>query len=169
MSNHNVNQPLRPSISGYILTEELYSGRRTSVYRALAAPETQTSPVVIKFLRGESKAAGRPSAHPSFNELVRFRNQFIIAQKLASPGIVTPLTLELWNHSYALVMEDVKGLGLWNYLQTHGHLSITQVIEIAIQLADTLHHLSQHRVLHKDINPANILIQPDTHQIWLTD
>ncbi|MEM9005256.1 MAG: PAS domain S-box protein [Cyanobacteria bacterium P01_F01_bin.86] len=167
MSNHP-DQPLLSPILGYILTEELYAGSRTAVYRASTDADTQAysvahsvaRPVVIKVLR---------SPRPSFNDLVRFRNQFIIAKNLAIPGIVKPLTLEAWNHSYALVMEDVGGLALRDYLRSQGRLSVTQVMAIALQLADTLHHLGQHRVLHKDINPANILVHPDTHQIWLTD
>ncbi|MEM9008826.1 MAG: AAA family ATPase, partial [Cyanobacteria bacterium P01_F01_bin.86] len=74
-----------------------------------------------------------------------------------------------WNHSDALVMEDVGGIALRDYIRSHGRLSLEQVMAIALQLADSLHHLGQHRVVHKNINPANILIHPDTHQIWLTD
>ncbi|MEO1623311.1 MAG: AAA family ATPase, partial [Cyanobacteria bacterium J06632_3] len=156
MSNH-LNQPLLPDIPGYDLTEELYVGSRTAVYRALA---DQARPVVIKVLR---------ASHPSFKALVRFRNQYIIAKNLSMEGIVRPLALEPWAHSYALVMEDVGAIALGEYLQSCRPLSVGEVLEIALQMADILHYLGQHRVLHKDINPANILIHPDTHKIWLTD
>ncbi len=158
MSN-SLNRRL-PSIPGYTLTEPIYVGSRTAVYRALAGEGKQAKPLVIKILRSPS---------PSINELVRFRNQYIIAKKLACPGIVTPLALVFWNHSYALVMEDVSGIALWEYMRTYDRLTIEQVMAIALQMADNLHHLSQHQVLHKDINPANILIDPETDQIWLTD
>lgn len=171
MSN-NLNQTSLPSIADYILTEELYVGRRTTVYRALAKDDTQAHTVarsvVIKVLRW-SMGKGQRSTHPSIHELVRLRNQYIIAKDLPIENIVRPLALEPWNHGYALVMEDVGGISLQDYLDIHGHLSITQVMTIALQLADVLHNLSQHRVLHKDINPTNILIHPNTHQIWLTD
>ncbi|MEM9005257.1 MAG: serine/threonine-protein kinase PknK, partial [Cyanobacteria bacterium P01_F01_bin.86] len=166
--SHPLNQPLLPDVPGYSLTEELYMGECTAVYRALVNVDTQSRsvarsvarPVVIKVLRSPS---------PSPCELVRFRNQYIIAQTLTFPGIVKPLALESWNHSYALVMEDVGGIALRDYMKTHGCLPVSQVMTIALQLADILHYLSQHRVLHKDINPANILIHPDTYQIWLAD
>ncbi len=153
MSEHTL-----PSITGYNLTAQLYAGLRTAVYRAVG--EHHGEPVVIKVLRSPS---------PSFNEIVRFRNQYIIAKNLNSSNIVKPLALVPWKTSYALVMEDVGGISLRSYLQTHKHLSVEQVMTIALQMADSLHHLSQHQVLHKDINPANILIHPDTHQVWLTD
>ncbi len=153
-----MSEPTLPSITGYTLKAQLYAGVSTAVYRAVS--EQHGEPVVIKGLRSPS---------PSFNELVRLRNQYIIAKNLNSPNIVKPLALVPWGNSYALVMEDVGGISLRSYLQTHKHLSVEQVMAIALQMADSLHHLSQHHILHKDINPANILIHPDTHQVWLTD
>ena len=147
-----------PSIPGYVLTAQLYVGSRTAVYRAVSEPDGQS--VVIKVLTTPS---------PAINELVRLRNQYIIAHKLDSSSIVKLLALVPWQHSYALVMEDVGAIALRDYLQTRDRLTIEEVLAIALQLVDSLHHLSQHRILHKDINPANILIHPDTHQIWLTD
>uniref|UniRef100_A0ACD5GSM4 Serine/threonine protein kinase n=1 Tax=Desertifilum tharense IPPAS B-1220 TaxID=1781255 RepID=A0ACD5GSM4_9CYAN len=40
---------------------------------------------------------------------------------------------------------------------------------IALQLADILHGLYQHRVIHKDLKPTNILINPKTQQVKLID
>ncbi|MEM9002804.1 MAG: serine/threonine-protein kinase PknK, partial [Cyanobacteria bacterium P01_F01_bin.86] len=151
------DQPL-PSIAGYTLTAQLYCGSRTAVYRAV--DEHNGESVVIKVLT---------TPYPSINELVRFRNQYVIAQNLNSPGIIKPLALVPWNHRYALVMEDVGAIPLRDSLQNGDRLAVEQVLTIALQLADSLHHLNQHRVLHKDINPSNILIHPDTHQVWLTD
>ena len=44
-----------------------------------------------------------------------------------------------------------------------------EVLAIALQLTDILHHLCQHRVVHKDLKPANILIHPDSKQVQLID
>ncbi|MEO1622651.1 MAG: AAA family ATPase, partial [Cyanobacteria bacterium J06632_3] len=167
MSN-NLNQTLFPSIPDYTLIEELYVGRCTAVYRALAEADTQTRSVVIKVLR-RPMGEGQRSTPPHIHELVRFRNQYVTAKHLPIEGVVRPLRLEQWNHSYFLVMEDVAGISLRDYLEIHGRLSVARVMTIALQLVDVLCHLSQYRVLHKDINPTNILIHPDTHQIWLTD
>ena len=154
-----LNHPL-PTVPGYTLTEALHVGKCTAIYRALTVGKNHGKPVVLKLLR---------SHDPSFNELASFRNQYIVTKDLPILSIVKPLTLEPWNHSYVLVMEDVGGIALQEYVQTRGRLSIEQVMVIALQLVDSLHHLSRHRILHKNINPTNILIHPDTHQIWLTD
>ncbi|MBW4465015.1 MAG: AAA family ATPase [Pegethrix bostrychoides GSE-TBD4-15B] len=146
-----------PDIAGYAITEQLYLGSRTAVYRAVQTAEQRS--VVIKVMRRD---------YPSFGELVQFRNQYSIAQDLPIPGIVQPLSLELVGSSYALVMEDGGGISLGQYIQQQS-LDLPVVLEIASQIADILHALSQHRVVHKDIKPANILIQPESRQVKLID
>ncbi len=59
-------------------------------------------------------------------------------------------------------------LDLAQYIQQHP-LSLTEILDIAIQLAAILHELHQNRVIHKDIKPANILIHPDSKHIKLID
>ncbi|MCY7406980.1 MAG: trifunctional serine/threonine-protein kinase/ATP-binding protein/sensor histidine kinase [Alkalinema sp. CAN_BIN05] len=148
---------LWPDIAGYVLTERLYFGPRSAVYRAVQA--TSERPVVIKVLR---------QAYPSFGELVQFRNQYTIAKNLPIAGIVQPLSLELLGSSYALIMENWGGVSLNNYTQQN-YLNLVDVLAIALQLADILHDLCQHQVVHKDIKPANILISPETKQVKLID
>ncbi|MGD1928264.1 MAG: AAA family ATPase [Leptolyngbyaceae cyanobacterium] len=146
-----------PTISGYTLVEQLYVGSRTAVYRAVQNADQRS--VVIKVLQHE---------HPSFGELVQFRNQYTIAKDLPIPGIIQPLSLASLENGYALVMEDWQALSLAKYCQQHS-LTLTEVLEITLQMAAILHDLGQHRVVHKDIKPANILIRPESQQIKLID
>ncbi|MBI4784345.1 MAG: AAA family ATPase [Oscillatoriophycideae cyanobacterium NC_groundwater_1537_Pr4_S-0.65um_50_18] len=148
---------LYPEISGYTIVEQLYLGSRTAVYRAMQIA-TQC-PVVIKVLRRD---------YPSFGELVQFRNQYAIAKNLPIPGIVRPLSLEPLGSGYGLVMEDGGGVSLEKFTQQQP-LALDEVLAIALQIADILHDLSQHRVVHKDIKPANILIYPESQQVKLID
>jgi len=148
---------LFPTIPGYTLVEQLYLGSRTAVYRAVRTAQQQL--VVIKVLRHE---------YPSFSELVQFRNQYTIARNLPIPGIVQPLGLEPLDSGYALVMEDWGGIALSNYMQQQP-LELVDILAIAVQVADILHDLGQHHVVHKDIKPANILIHPESKQIKLID
>lgn len=148
---------LFPGIPGYTIVEQLYLGSRTAVYRAIEMAHNRS--VVIKILRHE---------YPSFGELVQFRNQYAIASRLPLAGIVQPLRLEPLGSGYALVMEDWGGVSLSKYLQQQS-LTLTDVLTIGLQIAEILHGLGQHRVVHKDIKPANILIRPETKQVKLID
>ncbi|MEB3282508.1 MAG: AAA family ATPase [Lyngbya sp.] len=153
------------NLPNYQITEQLYAGTRTLVYRGIRISDEQ--PVVIKLLRNK---------YPNFNEIVQFRNQYTIAKNLDFPNIIKLLTLEVYDHSYALIMEDFGGISLSDYLEIatdknpqDKYLSLTEFLEIAIPLTETLHYLYQNRVIHKDIKPANILINPNTKQIKLID
>ncbi len=144
-------------IPGYQITEKLHDSSRTLVYRGIRVSNSQ--PVVIKLLRQE---------YPTFNELVQFCNQYTITRNLDIPTIIKPYSLETHKNGYALVMEDFGGLSLAKYIQTQPLNSI-QFLPIAILLANTLHQLHQQRVIHKDIKPANILINPTSQEVKLID
>ncbi|MDZ7967512.1 MAG: AAA family ATPase [Nostoc sp. DedSLP03] len=145
----------------YQISEQLYAGSRTVVYRAIR--EADRLPVVIKLLQQE---------YPNFNELLLFRNQYTIAKNLDLPGIVHPYSLEPYRNSYALVMEDFGGISLRDWLNkkmASNQYTLTEFLDIAIALSNILEGLYRHRVIHKDIKPANILINPETKQVKLID
>jgi predicted ATPase/signal transduction histidine kinase len=151
--------------SGYQITEQLYAGSRTLVYRAIR--ESDSNPVILKLLQNEM---------PTFSELVQFRNQYAIIRGITDrnssnvtlPGIIQAYSLEHCGNGWLLAMEDFGGISLSQFTQGHP-LEIATFSAIAIQLADILHYLYQHRVIHKDIKPANILIHPVTKQVKLID
>jgi len=146
------------NLAGYHLDVPIYQGTRTLVYRGMRNDDGQP-PVIIKVLR---------NPHPHFNELVQFRNQYIIARYLDHPAIVQPLALERYGNGYALVMADEGAIALRDYWQQFPR-DLSDFLPIAIQLAEALHYLSQQRIIHKDLKPANILIHPESQHVKLID
>ncbi|ABA21602.1 Serine/Threonine protein kinase and Signal Transduction Histidine Kinase (STHK) with GAF sensor [Trichormus variabilis ATCC 29413] len=157
-----LSDPIFP-LSGYRITEQLYFGSKTIVYRGLRKQDQK--PVVIKLMRNE---------YPTFQEIAQFRNQYTITKDLDIPGIVKPLSLETYRNSYALVMEDFGGLSLkdWGQISKDSNeygTVLKRFFHIAIAIASTLESLHRSRIIHKDIKPANILINPTTLEIRVTD
>ncbi|MEH2224868.1 trifunctional serine/threonine-protein kinase/ATP-binding protein/sensor histidine kinase [Nostoc sp.] len=155
----------RVNIPGYKVSEELYNGSRTIVYRGYR--ETDSLPVAIKLLK---------NTYPSFSELLSFRNQYTIAKNLNSPLIVQTYSLEPHQNGYVLVMEDFGGISLKDWGLRSGEWkigrnleSLMEFLEIAIALCNTLDVLYRDRIIHKDIKPANILINSKTKQVKLID
>ena len=148
------------SLTNYEIGDLIHESDRTIVYRGVAKADSQ--PVAIKLLRNE---------FPSFNELVQFRNQYTIARNLQIEGIVKPLELVSYQNGYALIMPDFGGLSLGEYY--HNLLpatkDISQFLDIAIQITEIIYQLHQNRIIHKDIKPANILINPETRQVKIID
>ena len=141
----------------YQITEQLYSGSRTLVYRA--KQQSDSKPVVIKLMRSE---------YPNFRELLQFRNQYTITKNIKFSGIISSYKLEPYQNAYALIMEDFGGISLKQYIHDYSP-GLIEFLEMAIQLAEILEQLYKNRVIHKDIKPDNILINPDTKQIKLID
>jgi serine/threonine protein kinase len=147
------------SILGYRIIEELYSGSRTQVYRAVR--ESDLAPVAIKLLK---------NSFPSFHELLSFRNQYTIAKNLHSPSIIQTYSLEPFQNGYILVMEDFGGISLNDYFAQNQSIAfLKEFLVIAIALCNTLDILYRDRIIHKDIKPSNILINPETKQVKLID
>ena len=154
-------------IIGYQITEQIYEGHRTRVYRGCR--ESDQTPVILKILK---------SKYPSFNELVLFRNQYTITKNLELPGVISPIALEAYHHGYMLVMLDQGCISLQQYISNiKAQLEPTQPAQfpldqfwaIAIQIVKILEGLYQKRIIHKDIKPENILIHPATETIYLID
>ncbi|MDB9512031.1 AAA family ATPase [Kamptonema animale CS-326] len=161
MNNYTENSKPQTNfqILDYQIIETIYSGSRTLVYRAVRIHDQL--PVIIKLLKND---------YPTFSELVQFRNQYTIAKNLNSPPIVQTYSLEPYQNGYALVMEDFGGISLHEWaVQGEKALSLREFLEIAIALCNTLDILYRERIVHKDIKPSNILINPATNQIKLID
>nr|WP_324632757.1 AAA family ATPase [Phormidium sp. CCY1219] len=145
------------AIANYTITEKIHESLHTLVYRAFRP--TDATSVIIKIPNGD---------YPTVSELVRLRNQYAIAKNIESPFIVKPLRLERYNNGFALILEDFGAISLKDYIRLHP-LSITDFLKIGIQIAEGLEQLYRHRIIHKDIKPHNILIQPETKRVKLTD
>jgi predicted ATPase/signal transduction histidine kinase/GAF domain-containing protein len=147
-------------LPGYRIVEELYRDAKTVMYRAERTDDRLAEKsrfVTIKVLS---------SLYPSDRDLLELRHQYTIAKNLDLPGIVRHHSLEVYERGYVLVLEDFCGVSLAGRIIG---LPMVDVLEIGIQLADTLHALGQQKIVHKDIKPANILIHPVTKQVKLID
>lgn len=148
---------------GYQILDQLHASTKTLIYRCQCEATAQT--VIIKLLQDQ---------YPSFNELVRFRNQYIVAKALNLPNIVQHYGLEPYRNGYALIMEDFGSISLKQWMESsrsaRGNVQLLNAFfNIAIQLTQILDRLYHHRVIHKDIKPSNILINPETQQVKLID
>ena len=148
---------LLPTLPGYTCSEKIYDGAKSVIYRGQQTDNN--TPVILKFLK---------TTYPSFRELTQFRNQYSLAKNLSVKGILRPLALTPYHNRFVLVMEDTNSIDLQAYLRTHT-FDLDAFFDFSIAMADILQGLYQHHVLHKDIKPANILIQPDTQDIHLID
>ncbi|WP_310487920.1 serine/threonine-protein kinase PknK, partial [Chamaesiphon sp. VAR_69_metabat_338] len=146
-------------LPGYQIIEEIYAGDRSLLYRGIR--ESDLYPVVIKLIR---------SPAPSLDRLIQFRHEYEIGKSIDVPNVIKTLAFEPYQNSHALILEDFGGISLQSYVYRSGVLGATPqklitFIQIVTQIADALDGLYRHRIIHKDLKPANILIHPETRQI----
>jgi serine/threonine protein kinase len=144
-------------IAGYTLQRAIHEGAYTRVYAGVTQPGEQ--PVVVKLLKAE---------YPSLEEITRLKHEFSILDGLDSPEIIKALALEPHQNGLALVLEDFGGIALSDYLGQRP-LSSNEFLAIALQLTAALAVLHQNQIVHKDLNPRNILIHPASGQVKLID
>lgn len=145
------------TVPGYDLTEIIHEGDNTVIYRGTAQPDTQ--PVILKILKAD---------YPSLEDIARLKHEYKMTENLNIEGIVKVLRLESHQNRLALVSEDFGGQSL-KQLLSYQKLEISNFLSITLQLAQALVSLHNHHIIHKDIKPANIIINPVTGEVKLTD
>ncbi|ADO72871.1 trifunctional serine/threonine-protein kinase/ATP-binding protein/sensor histidine kinase [Stigmatella aurantiaca] len=96
---------------------------------------------------------------PGPNERERYRREFGILQRLqAVRGVAKPYACERIRERPVLLLEKVQGEPLSESVgQPFG---VSQCLGVAISLASTLAEIHCHNVIHKDIKPSNIILEP---------
>ena len=91
----------------------------------------------------------------------RFKHEAAAAANLQSPYIVNVYD---WGHdgeTYYIVMEYVRGSDLKTAIQQRGAINQRKVAEIGSQVCQALSVAHNLDIIHRDIKPQNIMIQPD--------
>ena len=135
------------AVSHYRVLSALGSGGMGVVY--LAEDERLGRQVALKFLPPESAA--------SHQALERFRVEARAASSLSHPGICAIFDIGDDEGTPYIVMEALKGESLRDRIN-RGPLKVTDLLDIAIQLADALDAAHAQGIIHRDIKPSNIFI-----------
>jgi len=88
----------------------------------------------------------------------RFQREALSASSLSHPNIVEMYDVGEDDGQYYIVMEYVDGKTLKQVLKQRGKLSITEVVDIMLQLTDGMAHAHDAYIIHRDIKPQNIMI-----------
>src|SRR5262249_1514980 len=106
------------------------------------------------------------SDRPAPEILARLEHEYALRDEIDSDWAARPLTLVRREGRPMLVLEDSGGEPLDRFLGQPMELS--RFFRFAVGLATALGRLHQRGLVHKDIKPANILVNSATGAIWLT-
>jgi serine/threonine protein kinase len=91
---------------------------------------------------------------------VLFQREVQAAAQLNHPNIVTAYDANEVRGRHYLAMEFVDGPNLEQLVRDQGPLPVGMACEIIRQVASGLQHAHEHHMVHQDIKPANVLLQP---------
>src|SRR5882757_8749006 len=143
--------------SGYLLVP-LREGVDFTLYRG--RQHGNSSPVLAVALAAEQ---------PSPQDLRRLEHEYSLATELDPAWAAKPLALTRHEGQTILVLEDPGGEPLdWILERDQGQLlNLTRFLRIALGLTKALGQVHRHGLIHKDIKPANVLVNGDG-DVWLT-
>ncbi|MBN1347182.1 MAG: AAA family ATPase [Phycisphaerae bacterium] len=144
-------------LAGYETHQQLHAGPRSAVYRGRRIEDGL--PVVIKV------PARQP---PDESDLARIRRDFEIGSALSDPRVIRYHDLIRFRDSLALIEEDFPGVPLADRRPDDG-MPPEEFLPVAIAVADAVDAMHRKDVIHKDLTPRNILVDPDNDVVKLID
>ena len=132
----------------YQIIKSIGEGGMANVY--LAYDTILDRNVAVKVLRGDL------STDEKF--VRRFQREALSASSLNHPNIVEVYDVGDDNGQYYIVMEYIEGKHLKELIKKRGHLTLTEVVDIMLQITDGMSVAHDSYIIHRDIKPQNIMI-----------
>ena len=135
----------------YEVIKSIGEGGMANVY--LAYDTILDRRVAVKVLRGDL------SNDEKF--VRRFQREALSASSLSHPNIVEMYDVGEDNGLYYIVMEYIEGKTLKQLIKKRGSLTLSEAIDIMLQLTDGISHAHDSYIIHRDLKPQNIMICED--------
>lgn len=104
--------------------------------------------------------------HPTPNTLDRLANEYRLRSQLDGAWAARPLAIVRESGRTMLVLEDPGGDPLDRVVGKP--MEIEMFLQLAVALSSALGRLHERGLIHKDLKPANVLVNIETRQVWLT-
>jgi predicted ATPase/signal transduction histidine kinase/CheY-like chemotaxis protein/tRNA A-37 threonylcarbamoyl transferase component Bud32 len=142
-------------LSNYKSLTKIYESANSLVYRGLQAEDDK--PIILKVLKED---------YPTPEELRRYRQEYDITRQLQNiDGVINAYDLKKYQNTLFMCLEDFGAEPLKKFVGVQNF----EALQIAIQITDFLAQIHQYNIIHKDINPANIIYNPSTKVVKFID
>ena len=150
-------------VPGIAVTAQIYESANYLIYRGLR--EQDSLPVILKVLKSD---------YLDTSELLRYQHEYEILHNLDLEGVIKVYGLETYERRLVLISEDFGGNSLAQLIaessQVQGMvMPIEKILKIIIQITEILSRIHSHNIIHKDINPSNIIFNTKTEQVKIID
>jgi PAS domain S-box-containing protein len=157
------------TLPGIAIQDKIYESANSLVYRGirddgLARCFADTARVVVKLLKQD---------YPSLQELTRYRQEYEITRSVNLEGVIKAYSQQDYQRTLVILLEDFGGESLELWMRKHPKIfcpmPLATFLRLAIALTDIIGKIHAAGIIHKDINPGNIVFNPDTGVVKIID
>ena len=145
------------TLTGYQIFTKIYESFNSELYQGIRSSDNQ--PIIFKVLKQD---------YPTAQELTRYRQEYKIIRSLNFEGAIAAYGLEPYGRTLVIILEDFGAVSLKKFIESKP-LSLAEFLPIAIEIVEHLGKIHAAKVIHKDINPANIVFNQTTGQLKIID
>ncbi|MBW4617552.1 MAG: PAS domain S-box protein [Desmonostoc vinosum HA7617-LM4] len=149
------------ALPGVTIHSKIYESSLTLVYRGIR--ERENCAVIAKVLKQD---------YPSSCELTRYRQEYEITCSLNIEGVVKAYSQQNYQRTLFILLEDFGGESLEYWMRQQSDfcpMPLSTFLGLAIAITKTLGRIHAAHVIHKDINPGNIVFNPNTGVVKIID
>jgi PAS domain S-box-containing protein len=149
------------TLPGITIHSKIYESLASLVYRGIR--EQDDCAVIAKVLKQD---------YPSPQELTRYRQEYEITRSLNIEGVVKAYSQQDYQRTLVILLEDFGGESLECWMRQQLDFSpmpLSVFLNMAIAITDTLGKIHAAHIIHKDINPGNIVFNPNTGVVKIID
>ncbi|MEG5036497.1 PAS domain S-box protein [Microcoleus sp. AT3-D2] len=149
------------TLPGVTIHSKIYESLASLVYRGIR--EQDNCAVIAKVLKQN---------YPSPHELTRYRQEYEITRSLNIEGVVKAYSQQDCQRTLVILLEDFSGESLECWMRQQLDfcpMPLSVFLNMAIAITDTLGKIHAAHVIHKDINPGNIVFNPRTGVVKIID
>ncbi|MEG4114643.1 MULTISPECIES: PAS domain S-box protein [unclassified Microcoleus] len=149
------------TLPGVTIHSKIYESLASLVYRGIR--EQDNCAVIAKVLKQD---------YPSPQDLTRYRQEYEITRFLNIEGVVKAYSQQDYQRTLVILLEDLGGESLECWMRQQLDfcpMPLSVFLNMAIAITDTLGKIHAAHVIHKDINPGNIVFNPRTGVVKIID
>ncbi|MEQ8468511.1 AAA family ATPase [Coleofasciculus sp. E1-EBD-02] len=149
-------------LAGYQVITQVYESANSLVYRGIREQDQQG--VILKVLKQN---------YPTPSELTRYKQEYEITRNLNIDGVVKAYDIQPYQRTLVIVLEDFGASSLKQLMNdsagAHVGATLWEFLDIAIKTTEIVGQIHSSNVIHKNINPANIVFNRETGQLKIID
>ncbi|MEH1962133.1 MAG: AAA family ATPase [Nostoc sp.] len=149
------------ALPGIAIQNKIYESYNSLVYRGIREDGVA---LIVKMLKLD---------YPSPQELTRYRQEYKIIRSLTVEGVVKAYSQQDYQRTLVIILEDFGGESLEQWMHKRPNIfcpmPLSTFLGLAIAISDILGKIHAANVIHKDINPGNIVLNLDTGVVKIID